>query len=153
MSVRNKGRRHSRSTMSRILMGLMERLAEIQSDANEPASITTILLFGSYLNPDQSDFGDLDIGVGIGPRPPFTWAGMVDDAIRKGYRPWDPRGFRFSPEGRIYRRLKARSPLIAIHEADEVLRLGCAYALLPVATTAATAKATCLNPAENKGFR
>jgi len=58
----------SRAKVERLLAGVLERASAYDADDEKPYMIGEIAVFGSYLNPEAVDFGDLDLAVKFAPR-------------------------------------------------------------------------------------
>lgn len=78
----------SRARVEKLLAGVLERAAVYDTDDEKPYVITQILVFGSYLRPEVTELGDLDLAVSFGERKPgsTTPEALLDFAHRSGRR-------------------------------------------------------------------
>jgi predicted nucleotidyltransferase len=61
-----------RARADKLLAGVLERAEVYNADATKPYLITEITVFGSYLRPDVTELGDLDLAVKSAPREPSS---------------------------------------------------------------------------------
>jgi predicted nucleotidyltransferase len=101
-----------------LLNGVLERAAAYNADPGKPLWIERISVFGSFLNPDATDFGDIDLNVILVDREPD------DPHARNRYSRATRRRFRNIVEELAWpgiearRILKNRSGYISIHQED-----------------------------------
>ncbi len=78
----------SRARVEKLLAGVLERAAAYDADGEKPYVISQILVFGSYLRPEVTELGDLDLAVSFGERRPgsTTPEALLDFAHRSGRR-------------------------------------------------------------------
>jgi predicted nucleotidyltransferase len=74
-------KRMSREKVEMLLEGLLERAHYINDNPEFPQGIKTIVIFGSFMNPEARDYGDLDVAVDIRRKPGVT----VADEDRQTY--------------------------------------------------------------------
>ena len=124
------GRRYTRAALLRVLADMLDRAEAIESDNQEPMRITRIAVFGSFLDPEAKDHGDLDVFFEVETKPTHCWKEAVKAAQAAGWHTLYPRTWHLSPRGRVTRRLKARSRIASMHEWWECHTLGCPYLLV-----------------------
>lgn len=78
----------SRARADILLAGVLERAAAFDADEEKPYVISEMLVFGSYLRPDVSELGDLDLAVTFAERQPgsATPDALLDYAYGSGHR-------------------------------------------------------------------
>jgi predicted nucleotidyltransferase len=65
MTSQRKDRKMHRNTADRLLEGVRERIAEVNSNEDYCYSITEAYVFGSYVNSDRDMISDLDIALRV----------------------------------------------------------------------------------------
>jgi DNA-binding MarR family transcriptional regulator len=78
----------SRARADTLLAGVLERAAGYDADEAKPYVISEMLVFGSYLRPDEKELGDLDLAVTFAERQPgsATPDALLDYAHGSGRR-------------------------------------------------------------------
>lgn len=126
-----------RSTARKLLVSLVQRAQEINTNPDFVYSVSRIAVFGSYINTDKEKLGDLDIAVELVPR----YEG--DDLVREMVEAFNQRGpqtysiiDRYSfARYEIERYLRNRSKCLNLHDFDELLKLNTAYLVIYEQTT------------------
>lgn len=109
-----------RATAERALAELLARVAEVHADENLAYDVGTLVLFGSYLETDREEVGDVDIAIDLVDRPlPPGMERRKWHADRVRLAEASGRVFRsfFAevswPNDEVMRRLRARSRILA----------------------------------------
>lgn len=122
-------KRMDKAKADKVFNEFMKRVSEINEDESSIYRVSKLYLFGSYLNPEAEDYGDIDIAYElehkINDDKKFLEASqrIIDNA--KAY------GKVFSsfldevcyPENLILRYLKNRSPYISLHRMEDIKTL------------------------------
>jgi hypothetical protein len=110
----------TRAKADALLAGVLERAAAYNSDDTKPYRITEIAVFGSYIRPDVTDFGDLDLAVTFGPRRPDSDStdALLAHAHASGRRFNTFLDRLFFSREELLRTLRARSGYINVHIED-----------------------------------
>lgn len=58
----------TRATADRLLAGIIERTREYNADDSKPYVVDEVMVLGSYLEPEVTHLGDLDVTVKLSPR-------------------------------------------------------------------------------------
>ena len=58
----------NREKADRIMQEFLKRVEEVNRDDSYPYRVSKLVLFGSYLNPEQMDLGDIDIAFELEPK-------------------------------------------------------------------------------------
>lgn len=125
--------RMNRSKAEQVFKDLLERAKEVNENDFYIYRIRGLFLFGSYLNPDANDYGDIDIAYELERKIPeereFLDARqkIIDNAIENGKVFDSIVDELFYPETLVLRFLKNRSPYISLHRAEELTELSAAY--------------------------
>jgi predicted transcriptional regulator/predicted nucleotidyltransferase len=129
----------------KIFKEFMHRVEEINNNDYYLCKIEKLLLFGSYLNSDQDDYGDIDIA--------FELKRKIDDfdeyekARKKRIKEMQERGKYFSsfmdemffPEKEVILKLKNKCQYISLHRVeDEILKYSNYKQIYPVQDIAIT---------------
>jgi hypothetical protein len=103
-------RRYTRTTANRVLADVLVRIHGINRDDRYAFRVKAVRLFGSMLT-NATDVGDIDLAIQLEFRQ-----GWVDPHRGGGdrYRPWRE----------VYAAIKARSPLVSLHDWCEPETLG-----------------------------
>lgn len=113
LAMASFGKPISRKTAERLIAGLVERAQAYNGDPGKPLFISTLRVFGSYLNPDVNPLGDVDIELTYGRR--ITGQTALADYTRASGRSF---GTYFDqlmwPQTELVRHLKKRSAFINI---------------------------------------
>lgn len=111
----------SRAKADRIFHAFMQRVEEINRNDFYLYRVSKLFLFGSYLNPDNSDFGDIDIAFELEQKikdvKEFLWQNeqLVEKAKQQGH-PFPSLWSEISYSHRlVLGKLKNRSPYISLH--------------------------------------
>ncbi len=117
----------------KIFNEFMKRVAEINEDKKYIYRVSKLCLFGSYLNPEADDYGDIDIAYElehkINDDKRFLEASqrIIANAIADGKvfsSILDEVGY---PEDLVLRYLKNRSPYISLHRMKDIETLSVPY--------------------------
>lgn len=65
-------KRMTREKVEELLQGLLERAAFVNESPEFTAGVKRVTVFGSYLDQQAEDFGDLDVAVSVERKPGFT---------------------------------------------------------------------------------
>jgi predicted nucleotidyltransferase len=120
-----RARRVSRATAQRHLDAFLERVEALRSDPRFLYRVERVALFGSFVDPNQQDVGDVDLVAEYVTKEP-NWDRHLE--LEERYREAeDARGRTFrgfidrllAPRIDPRRFLKGRSSVLSIHDADE----------------------------------
>jgi hypothetical protein len=117
-------RRITSARKDQLIRLVIERAEKIAAADDFAFEVEQLVLFGSALQDDLPDYGDVDVGSAIVFKriyPDIRAALQVEQEIT-GIPYYDP--VRGHPQVRIERFLKSRSPSIHLQELDQVRRLG-----------------------------
>lgn len=119
-------KRMDKAKADKVFNEFMKRVSEINEDESSIYRVSKLCLFGSYLNPEAEDYGDIDIAYElehkISDDKRFSEASQRIIANAKAY------GKVFSsildeicyPENLVLRYLKNRSPYISLHRIKDI---------------------------------
>lgn len=126
-------KRMNKAKADKIFDEFMKRVAEINEDDNYIYRISKLYLFGSYLNPETDDYGDIDIAYElehkISDDKRFLEASqrIIANAIADG-KVFSSITDEFCyPENLVLRHLKNRSPYISLHRKKDIETLSAPY--------------------------
>lgn len=118
---------YSRIVASNHLRALMVRIQEVNADQALQFHVCQAAVFGSYLT-DVETVGDIDVLISLIAKPvPETNDGELPTVVRARLRASAHPGRRFNthlewlqwPEKEVWLRLKARSPVLSLHDSAE----------------------------------
>jgi predicted nucleotidyltransferase len=117
----------------RIFKEFMQRVEEINSNNYYLDKIEKLLLFGSYLNSDKDDYGDIDIAIEL--KRKIENLDEYEKARRKRVREMKENGKYFSsfidevffPEKEVKLKLKNKCQYISLHTVEDVISIGAKY--------------------------
>lgn len=118
------GKGYSRKAADKALAGLLDRIAQVNADEQYAYQVGRTFLFGSILT-DKDPVSDVDVIIDLTPR--FTdhteqyefSMSRIRKAIREG-RPLYGGLYYMWPMEEVYRFLKSRSPILSLHDADQM---------------------------------
>lgn len=118
-----------RDKADKIVNDFMQRVEEINNNDNYLYRVSKILLFGSYINEDAVDFGDIDIAFELDRK--IKNKEVFEKLNREFFEKAQDEGKRFSSfiEERFYSetvvilKLKNRSRYISLHRDDDILKV------------------------------
>jgi hypothetical protein len=122
-------KRITRAKADTPVAGLIERARQINNDDRFVLSVTELRAFGSYIESDKNDLGDVDIGFAVEVKPKFD----ADDVTglskhtERDFPRIPPRNFLeflFLPRKVVLRTLKNRSPYISLHSIEDLAKIG-----------------------------
>lgn len=119
-------KRIDKAKADKIFNGFMKRVAEINEDESYIYSVSKLCLFGSYLNPEAEDYGDIDIACElehkISDDKRFSEASqrIIANAIADGKVFSSVLDEVCYPEDLVLRHLKNRSPYISLHRMKDI---------------------------------
>ena len=111
----------------------MKRVENLNQNNEFIYQVKRIVIFGSYLNPENKDFGDIDIGIELEPRikdkKAFELAEneIISNAIENGKVFSNIVDELFYPQNLVFKYLKNKSRYISIHRMDQVEGLNAIY--------------------------
>lgn len=111
----------------------MKRVENLNQNNEFIYQVKRIVIFGSYLNPENKDFGDIDIGIELEPRikdeKAFELAEneIISNAIENGKVFSNIVDELFYPQDLVFKYLKNKSRYISIHRMDQVEGLNAIY--------------------------
>ena len=111
----------------------MKRVENLNQNNEFIYQVKRIVIFGSYLNPENKDFGDIDIGIELEPRikdkKVFELAEneIISNAIENGKVFSNIIDELFYPQDLVFKYLKNKSRYISIHRMDQVEGLNAIY--------------------------
>jgi len=110
----------SRARAERLLAGVLERAAQYNADHTKPYVITEIAVFGSYLRPDVTELGDLDLALHhASRRPEFNDPDVLLEYAHASGRTFATFIDRLAwPQEELVRLLRNRSGYINVHTED-----------------------------------
>jgi hypothetical protein len=110
----------SRAKAEVLLAGVLERASAYNADETKPHLITEIAVFGSYLRPEVTELGDLDLAVTYGPRSPDSDSSdaLLAHAHASGRRFGTFLDRLLFSREELLRILRARSGYINVHTED-----------------------------------
>ena len=120
-----RGRRVSRAAAQRHLDALLERVRLLKSDPHHLYRVHRLALFGSFSDPTVDEVGDVDVVVELATKEP-NWERHLE--LENAYREAEEAGGRrfatfldrlLAPRLDPLKFLKARSPILSIHDAAE----------------------------------
>lgn len=123
----------TKEKVEQIIEDFLERIEEVKKNKEFLYEVRRILLFGSCLNPEARDFGDIDFA--------YELKAKIHDQIKlnelrqKQIEQVKDNGRVFRniveevcyPKDKVLRYLKNRNRYISLHTVDEVKILGCEY--------------------------
>jgi predicted nucleotidyltransferase len=128
----------SRATATRHLNALLERVTDINESGKYCYTVTTVLVFGSYLK-EVPRLSDIDIAVELTRRFPDGEAQRafeqqsIAQAERSGKRFANIVERLFWPQHQVLLHLKARSRVISLHTTDDaILKVATSRQVFPV---------------------
>lgn len=109
-----------RVTAERSLIALLERLRAYNSDSTKILAVVRALVFGSYLDSEAQELGDLDVAIVFARRThPDRYVDEAQAFARaSGRRFGSYVDYLFWPETDMLRTLRGRSPIINITDED-----------------------------------
>lgn len=118
-------KRMNKATANKIFNEFMKRVEEINEDNNYIYRVSKLFLFGSYLNPEADDYGDIDIAYELERK---IKDGRFLEASRRFIADAIADGRVFSsiveevcyPSDLVLRYLKNRSPYISLHRMEDI---------------------------------
>jgi predicted nucleotidyltransferase len=115
----------SRGKAQQLLHAVLHRIDEYNADDGKPYLVTSLRVFGSFLDPLVDKLGDLDLDVEFEPRTPEAeeTEAKLDYADRSGRRFSTFMDRLFWPQVELLQILRGRSAYINVHTGD-VERLG-----------------------------
>jgi predicted nucleotidyltransferase len=121
--------RFHRATAEAALTDFLKRVVTVESEQRFLYRVDTAIVFGSYLS-TAARIGDIDLGVSISPKATegqkFSdlCLAKTREEIQNGrhFRDWMSR--LIWPQVEVLTFLKNRSPILKIHEVDEIAQLG-----------------------------
>lgn len=119
-------KRMSKAKADKIFNEFMKRVAEINEDENYVYQVSKLFLFGSYLNPEADDYGDIDIAYElerkINDDKRFLEASqrIIANAILEGKVFSSIIDEVCYPEDLVLRYLKNRSSYISLHSMKDI---------------------------------
>jgi predicted nucleotidyltransferase len=119
--------RMNRPKAEKLLTGVLERVAAINSRDDLLHWVAEVRVFGSYLT-DTADLGDVDLAIKLERRPAgetggYAWAeACLEMARRSGKKFGSYLDELTYPERLVWRMIKNRSPYISLHGTDELDR-------------------------------
>lgn len=111
----------------------MKRVENLNQNNEFIYKVKRIVIFGSYLNPENKDFGDIDLGIELEPRikdkKAFELAEneIISNAIENGKVFSNIVDELFYPQNIVFKYLKNKSRYISIHRMDQVEGLNAIY--------------------------
>ena len=111
----------------------MKRVENLNQNNEFIYQVKRIVIFGSYLNPENKDFGDIDIGIELEPRikdkKAFELAEneIISNAIENGKVFSNIVDELFYPQDLVFKYLRNKSRYISIHRMDQVEGLNAIY--------------------------
>ena len=111
----------------------MKRVENLNQNNEFIYKVKRIVIFGSYLNPENKDFGDIDLGIELEPRikdkKAFELAEneIISKAIENGKVFSNIVDELFYPQNLVFKYLKNKSRYISIHRMDQVEGLNAIY--------------------------
>lgn len=124
LSQASFGRPITRATAQRHLDEVIERARAFNADATRLAIVAELVVFGSFLDPDIDELGDLDLAVSFGSRMPMSADSDERTEILLAYARTSGRGFGtlvdrlFWPQQEALLALRNRSAVINITTED-----------------------------------
>jgi hypothetical protein len=124
-------KRITRAKADALVEGLIERARQINDDDRFVLCVTELRAFGSYVEPDKNDLGDVDIGFAVEVKPKFDANDVTGLSKRteRHFRNIPARNFLevlFLPRKVVLRTLKNRSPYISLHPIEDLAKIGVA---------------------------
>lgn len=122
-------RRIDRAKADALVAGLIQRAKDINADDRFVLAVTELRAFGSYIEPDKNDLGDVDIGFGVEVKPKFD-AKDVSGLSKRTQRAFPDMAarnfleFLFLPRKVVLRTLKNRSPYLSLHPIEDLAKIG-----------------------------
>jgi hypothetical protein len=119
--------RMNRAKAEKLLSGVLERVAAINTRADLLHWVTEVRVFGSYLT-DIDDLGDLDLAIKLERRPVeegrrYAWIEACLEMARRSGKTFGSYLDELTyPETLVRRLIKNRSPYISLHGTDELDR-------------------------------
>jgi predicted nucleotidyltransferase len=122
-------KRIDRAKADALVAGLIERAKEINEDDRFVLRVTELRAFGSYIEPDKNDLGDVDIAFAVEVKPAFDAKDVTGLSKRTQHFFPDipPRNFLdflFLPRKVVLRTLKNRSPYLSLHPIEDLAKIG-----------------------------
>ncbi|MFS8053254.1 hypothetical protein QD357_10490 [Rhizobium sp. BR 317] len=77
--------RTAKEKAGKVLKGLLDRAQKLSQDAEAPAAADRIWVFGSYVNPEKTEVGDLDVAIECGRTGVVPYGGAIGEYIKKHY--------------------------------------------------------------------
>ncbi len=124
LSQASFGRPIARATAQRHLDEVIERARVFNADVTHVAFVAELVVFGSFLDPDVDELGDLDLAVSIGSHVPMSADSDERTKILLDYARTSGRGFStlvdrlFWPQREVILALRNRSAAINITTED-----------------------------------
>jgi len=110
-----------RSKAELLVAKIVDAARSINRDGEEHCDyVTELAVFGSFLDSDKPELGDLDIGYATHRRKPFK---------KHEWKGWDD-FWKRNPEKHALLRLKGRSPFVSIHTMKEIAELHVPYLII-----------------------
>jgi predicted nucleotidyltransferase len=109
-----------RARAERLFAGVLERAVAYNADDSHPLVITQIAVFGSYLRPDATELGDLDLAVECAERRPGSASpvALLEHARASGRRFPNFVAELSWAQAELLRLLRSRSAYINVHTED-----------------------------------
>jgi len=122
-------KRIDRTKADALVAGLIERAKEINDDDRFVLIVTELRAFGSYIEPDKADLGDVDIAFAVEVKPGFNKGDVTGLSKRTqrsflGITPRNFLEFLFLPRKVVLRTLKNRSPYLSLHPIEDLAKIG-----------------------------
>jgi predicted nucleotidyltransferase len=118
----------SRKRATELVQKFLERVEAVNANDDLVYEVAEVRVFGSYLDPSQSEVGDVDLAVTLAPRHGKSHAEAVDlsraRAAASGRRFSNILQSLFYGQHEVLRQLKARSPYVSMHPPDDPERIG-----------------------------
>lgn len=117
-----------KSTAAKVLQQVLDRAAALSMDPKTPVNVDRIWVFGSFIDPDKSDVGDLDIVVETSRTEIVTYREMEGHILLNypGILPHSFNGDRKSAEEIFKEKMvfgARRHPLLAPNRIDTLIRM------------------------------
>lgn len=125
--------RINKQNADKVFAEFMTRVVELNENNDFIYKVKRIVLFGSYLNSETDDFGDIDLGIELERRiegeKAFNEAkhNIINKAKEAGKIFSNIVEELFYPQYLVFKFLKNRSRYISLHWMDQVLNLNVIY--------------------------
>jgi hypothetical protein len=122
-------KRIDRAKADALVAGLIERAKQINEDDRFVLRVTELRAFGSYIEPDKNDLGDVDIAFAVEVKPGFdakdvTGLSKRTERLFPHIPPRNFLEFLFLPRKVVLRTLKNRSPYLSLHPIEDLEKIG-----------------------------